>query len=56
MLRGETFQLPETLTAEQFVERSRANGVVWREGRGGTLITVVDWFGVTAVEMRLMVR
>jgi len=43
----------ETLTITEFVARSQANGIDWKEGTGNVLTTVVDRFGQTIIETRL---
>jgi hypothetical protein len=43
----------ETLTVEQFVSRSAANSLEWRDAGNGMLMTAVDRFGVTVIETRL---
>jgi hypothetical protein len=51
-----TGQPIEALTADEFVARSAANWIVWREGRGNVLITVADKFAVTMIETRLQLQ
>lgn len=46
----------ETLTAEQFVERSAANWLEWRDAGNGMLTTTVDRYGITLMETRFQLR
>lgn len=46
----------ETLTVEEFVSRSAANWVQWRDAGNGMLTVTVDRYGVTLIEMRPLLR
>lgn len=46
----------ETLTADQFIERSAVNGVKWIDTGAEMLTTTVDRHGVTIMESRFQIR
>lgn len=46
----------ELLHLTEFIDRSSANGIIWREGRGGVLVFDTDVYGATIIETRLQLR
>jgi hypothetical protein len=46
----------EPLHTMEFIARSSANRIVWREGRGGVLVIETDVYGATIIETRLQLR